>query len=157
LAPPDSVEDLTTVYVVAQDLELEPDSCYRFCLVKSSSLTGLTDLQDQIDRGKQWIIDHELDCPGCPDPCEGVIIGDANGSGAIDIDDVVYLIAYVFSQGPAPVPYATASGDFNATCAVDIDDIVYGIWFILGPGGIPSYGPPPPDCEDWMNNCGELH
>jgi len=29
--------------------------------------------------------------------------GDADGSGAVDIDDVVYLIAYIFSGGAPPV------------------------------------------------------
>ncbi len=31
------------------------------------------------------------------------VCGDANGSGGIDIDDIVYLIQYVFQGGPAPV------------------------------------------------------
>jgi hypothetical protein len=54
-----------------------------------------------------------------PDECGNpsgpgtVGIGNANGSTAaptIDIDDVVYLITYIFQGGPAPVPYASASG-----------------------------------------------
>jgi uncharacterized protein (TIGR02145 family) len=32
------------------------------------------------------------------------VCGDADGIGGIDIDDVVYLIAYIFSGGPAPDP-----------------------------------------------------
>ena len=34
---------------------------------------------------------------------EGGVCGDADTSGAVDIDDVVYLINYIFSGGPAPV------------------------------------------------------
>ena len=34
-----------------------------------------------------------------PDPYEH---GDVNVSGAVDIDDVVYLIQYIFAGGPAP-------------------------------------------------------
>lgn len=30
--------------------------------------------------------------------------GDPNGSGEVDADDIVYLIAYIFQGGPAPVP-----------------------------------------------------
>jgi len=30
--------------------------------------------------------------------------GDVNGSGGVDVDDITYLIAYVFQGGPAPVP-----------------------------------------------------
>ena len=32
------------------------------------------------------------------------VIGDADGSGFVDIDDVVYLINYIFAGGPVPMP-----------------------------------------------------
>jgi hypothetical protein len=81
------------------------------------------------------------------------LIGDANGSGGaapIDIDDVVYLIAYIFSQGPAPIPHAIASGDANCDCIVDIDDAVYLISYIF------SDGPPPCMTNQWEALCGPL-
>jgi hypothetical protein len=87
------------------------------------------------------------------DTCS-VIIGDANNSGGgapIDIDDVVYLIGYIFSGPPPPVPYAVASGDANCSCGVDIDDVVYLIAHIF------SGGPPPCTCEEWVALCGSLH
>jgi hypothetical protein len=66
------------------------------------------------------------------------IPGDANGSGdpAVDIDDVVYLINYVFGGGPMPVE-RECCGDENGSCGVDIDDIVYVINFVF------CGGPPP--------------
>ena len=153
----DSIEDLSSVYIVEQNVALEPDSCVVYCKVKTSSLTGLADLQALIDKGKAWIRDHELDCPGCEaGPCDAEI-GNANGSTAyppIDIDDVVYLIAYMFSGGPAPTPYPSASGDANCSCtepAVDIDDIVYLIEYMF------SGGPAPCSCEEWVAICGDLH
>ncbi len=84
------------------------------------------------------------------DECD-VIIGDANGSGGIDIDDIVYLITHVFQGGPAPTPYPIASGDANCDCAVDIDDIVYEIAHVF------QGGPPPCTCEEWIAICGPLH
>jgi hypothetical protein len=53
---------------------------------------------------------------------------------------VVYLIAYIFSGGPAPVPYA--AGDADCSGDVDIDDVVYLIAYIF------SGGPPPGDPDD---------
>jgi len=148
----DSLEDQNSFYVIDQDVVLEPDSCEVYCKVKASTLTGLADLQALIDKGKQWIIEKQLDCPGCegggPDPCEGIDIGNANGSTVIptiDIDDVVYLIAYIFSSGPDPTPYAKASGDANCSCDVDIDDVVYLIAYIF------SSGPGPCSCDEWVN------
>jgi hypothetical protein len=84
------------------------------------------------------LVQGECDC----DP------GDANNSGTVDIDDVVYLIGYIFSGGPAPVPYQICSGDPNCSCGVDIDDVVYLVAYIfLG-------GPPPCSCDDWLVSCG---
>jgi hypothetical protein len=63
--------------------------------------------------------------------------GDADGSGAVDIDDVVYLIAYIFTEGPPPDPMA--AGDADCSGSVDIDDVVYLIDYIFGDG--------PPPCR----------
>jgi len=89
--------------------------------------------------------DGEVELVGCPQ-CQGCdwVVGDANGNSYIDIDDVVYLISYIFNSGPPPIPVLDAG---NANCAsepVDIDDVVYLIAFIFASG-------PPPPCE-----CGDL-
>jgi CubicO group peptidase (beta-lactamase class C family) len=60
--------------------------------------------------------------------------GDASGDGAIDISDAVYLIAFIFTGGPAPNPI---SGDANHDGAVDISDAVYLIAFIFSGGPAP--------------------
>ncbi|MFH1893377.1 MAG: dockerin type I repeat-containing protein [Candidatus Zixiibacteriota bacterium] len=56
--------------------------------------------------------------------------GDADGSGAIDIDDVVYLIDYIFQGGPAPQVFET--GDFNGDSVIDIDDAIALLEYIFG-------------------------
>lgn len=74
-----------------------------------------------------------------------IMFGDANNSGEIDIDDVVYLIAYIFSGGPPPIPDDSA-GDANCVdCdgpyAVDIDDAVFLIAYIFSGGPAPPCNP----------------
>ena len=64
--------------------------------------------------------------------------GDANGNGAIDIADVVYLMNYLFTDGPAPDPLE--AGDANCDGIVDIADVVYLINYLF-------IGGPPPACE----------
>jgi len=64
--------------------------------------------------------------------------GDADASGDTDIDDVVFLIDYIFSLGPAPTPVRAGDGDCSGN--IDIDDVVYLIAYIF------SAGPAPPDC-----------
>jgi hypothetical protein len=64
-----------------------------------------------------------------------MICGDVNGSDAVDIDDVVYLIFYVFSGGSAPEPIE--AGDVNCSSGIDIDDIVYLIQYVFQGGPEP--------------------
>ncbi len=131
----DSVEDLNSVYVIAQDLTLAAEECVVYCKVKASSLTGLSDLQNLIDKGKTWICAN-IDCPGC-EPVSDCVSGDANGSGGVDIDDVVYLINYIFGGGPEPVDHICC-GDANGLGGIDIDDVVYLINYIFGGGPAPD-------------------
>jgi uncharacterized delta-60 repeat protein len=63
--------------------------------------------------------------------------GDANGDGQIDIADVVYLINYLFIDGPAPDPLSV--GNANCDDVVNIADVVYLINYLF-------IGGPPPDC-----------
>jgi len=74
------------------------------------------------------------------------LCGDADASGSVDIDDVVYLIAYIFSGGPAPAPIE--AGDANCSGGVDIDDVVYLIAYIFSGGYAPCDvdGDGIPDC-----------
>ena len=65
------------------------------------------------------------------------IRGDANGDGVIDIADVVYLIDYLFIDGPAPDPLWV--GDCNCDDVVNIADVVYLINYLFTGG-------PPPGC-----------
>ncbi len=64
--------------------------------------------------------------------------GDANADAAVDISDVVYLIAYIFSGGSAPSPLF--AGDANCDAAVDISDVVYLISHIFSGGAAPCAG-----------------
>jgi hypothetical protein len=62
-----------------------------------------------------------------------VICGDVNGDGLVNINDVVYLINYLFIAGPPPNPFQ--AGDVNSDGSVNVSDVVYLInyLFISGP------------------------
>lgn len=64
--------------------------------------------------------------------------GDPSADHAVDISDAVYLIAYIFSGGPAPNPLA--SGNVNCDASVDISDAVYLIAYIFSGGAAPCAG-----------------
>jgi hypothetical protein len=74
----------------------------------------------------------------CP---TGYRFGDNNYNGVISISDVVYLINYIFSGGPAPLPIHLVA-DVNCSSVVSISDAVFLIKYIFA-GGPPPCSPCP--------------
>lgn len=65
------------------------------------------------------------------------IAGDANGDQMVTVSDAVYLISYLFSEGPAPDPLE--AGDVDCNGLVTVSDAVYLIQYLFAQG--------PPPCE----------
>jgi hypothetical protein len=85
------------------------------------------DIASHVGEGMAWFT------RSCAEP---YLIGDADYTGYIDIDDVVYLLQYIFADGPAPQPVVEV-GDTDSSGAIDIDDVIYLILYIF------ADGPPP--------------
>jgi aminopeptidase N len=62
--------------------------------------------------------------------------GDANGNGVINVSDVVFLINYIFSSGPAPNPLAV--GDADCSGSINISDAVRLVNYIFSGGAAPN-------------------
>jgi hypothetical protein len=75
--------------------------------------------------------DHDGIGDACPYLC-----GDVNNSGVVNIQDITYLISYLYKGGPAPVPYWKA-GDVNNSGVVNIQDITYLISYLYKGGPAP--------------------
>ncbi len=71
-------------------------------------------------------------------PRKPYLCGDANGDGAVDINDLFELVNYAFAQGAAPVYLDRC--DFNQTGALDISDIITLVEYLFHNG-------PEPNCE----------
>ncbi len=65
--------------------------------------------------------------------------GDVNADGVIDLGDVLYLINYLYKNGPAPDPLET--GDANCDGVIDLGDLLYLINYLY------KGGPPPLHCD----------
>jgi len=63
-------------------------------------------------------------------------LGDANGDGVIDLGDVVYIINYLYRDGPAPSPLV--AGDANCDGTVDLGDVVHLVNYLFRDGPSPS-------------------
>lgn len=53
--------------------------------------------------------------------CAAATLGDADGSGTVDTDDVQYILAYLFQGGPEPIPCVDVA-DWNGSGSVNIAD-----------------------------------
>jgi hypothetical protein len=87
----------------------------------------------------------DSDGNGVGDMCQ-YACGDVDDSGEVDIDDVVFIIGYIFGGGPSPEPID--AGDTNCSGAIDIDDVVFVIQYIFSTGSEPcdTDGDGIPDC-----------
>lgn len=65
------------------------------------------------------------------------IEGDANADADINVGDAVFMINYVFTGGPDPLPVPMA-GDANCDARPDIADAVYIINYVFKSGPAPS-------------------
>lgn len=61
--------------------------------------------------------------------------GDSNTDGTINVADVVYIINYIFKNGPVPEPVCVADADYSGD--ISVGDPVYLINYIF------KGGPPP--------------
>jgi hypothetical protein len=62
--------------------------------------------------------------------------GDVNRDEVIDLQDVVYLISYLFQNNSPPIPILQA-GDVNCNGIVDIEDVIYLINYTSRDGSSP--------------------
>ncbi|HVP36031.1 MAG TPA: dockerin type I repeat-containing protein [Terriglobales bacterium] len=62
--------------------------------------------------------------------------GDVNGDGFINTTDVIFLVNFLFKDGPPPVP--PAAGDINADCFTTVADIIYLLNYLFRGGPAPK-------------------
>ncbi|KPL02952.1 MAG: hypothetical protein AMJ73_07955 [candidate division Zixibacteria bacterium SM1_73] len=74
---------------------------------------------------------------------KGYYRGDVNCDGRINSADIVYLIDYLFKEGPRPLPFAD-HGDVNIDTQVNSADVVYLINYLF------KSGPQPIDYDRWL-------
>jgi hypothetical protein len=92
------------------------------------------------------IVPQYVDCGTDDIHLIGYVCGDVNTDLVVNVSDVVYLIAFVFGDGPPPVP--EASGDVDCNGSTNVSDVVFLIEFVFGDGPNPCdpSGDGVPDC-----------
>jgi len=64
--------------------------------------------------------------------------GDVNGDAVVEIGDVIFLINYLYRNGPPPD--FPEQGDVNGDCQIDLGDVVYLINYLYKGGPAPLIG-----------------
>jgi Peptidase family M28/Dockerin type I domain len=89
------------------------------------------------DFGQQSTVEAALDAfKVITYSCPSFLCGDANGDGKISIQDVTFLINFLYKGGAAPNP--TAAADVNFTGNLNLKDITYLINFLYKQGQAPN-------------------
>jgi|GEM_PF-3158410 len=65
-----------------------------------------------------------------------IVIGDPNADGYIEMGDILFLISYLFKNGPRSFPYSL--GEVNADGVIDLGDILYLISYLYKGGPQPT-------------------
>lgn len=66
---------------------------------------------------------------------------DINSDGSLDIADLVYLVQFMFANGPPPQP-GLSNADLNCDRQNDISDLITMIQFMFNDGTLPCYSNP---------------
>jgi hypothetical protein len=106
---------------IDQDGDVDLDDFQSFLLVfegarRDCNGNGIIDLQDILVGAE-----IDLNLNGIPDSCEPTCDSDVNGTGAIDVDD---LLAVINQWGNCPALTLPCSADINLDHAVNVDDLL---------------------------------
>jgi len=105
-------------------------------------LDGTDYLQIRGDMDGRWVSADDyadafvIEWLCCLGPYAGNV--DHDPSGGVDIADLIYLVDYMFSGGPAPS--CLSETDLTGDGSIDIGDLVFLVEFMF------TSGPTPPDC-----------
>lgn len=128
--------------------EEEPVESALVCLMNDEIYQrGYTDAQGEITFSCSTTIEGNLHITVTKHnyrPYQGSILivqsaflyGDANGDSLINNADVIFLINYLFLDGPAPYPLEAGDADCNGT--VDVGDVIYLINYLFIGGPVPG-------------------
>lgn len=136
----DSTVDQNCVLVIAKGATIGPSNHLKFSIIFAGQYktTGsLAGLQSAVDKARKFICAHAIICEDFCTKC-----GDVDGSGIVNISDVVGLIGFIFNGLPVPgdCNYANGRGDANGDATVNVSDAVSLISFIFN-------GMPCPHCQ----------
>jgi len=138
---PDSI-DQHTVMTFFADQTIGPNDTICIYSVLTTVRNGtLDDLLNNVEKARQWFNNHIRHACSCCDHRGNVdhIIG---VGGPIDVSDLTYLVAYLFSTGSPPpcMEEGNIDGIVGVGGSIDVADLTYLVAYLF------QSGPEPPPC-----------
>jgi hypothetical protein len=75
------------------------------------------------------------------------MMGDVDGTESVNMLDIIYLVAYLYKNGP--IPYRLAHADVDCSCTLSMLDILGMIEYLYRSGGRSTFC----SCQEWEDNC----
>jgi len=108
-------------------LSIEPNfNAYELREIIEESADQVGDYTYYIETGKSYELGHgRINCYSALVLASGYtyVYGDANADGIVTLGDLVYILNYLFRDGPIPDP--PSAGDPNGDCTITVGDVVY--------------------------------
>jgi hypothetical protein len=129
---PDSLVDRACVVSARKiDAGTNPDAEASFTYIAAMSANGLAGLQEVVDTARA-VVARDRASAGLPAKC-----GDVQGDYVVNVGDIVYLVTYLYKNGPAP-KCPQARGDVNNDGVINVGDVVYLVTFAFKSGPKPN-------------------
>ena len=128
-----------TVVMTAEVIPAGPEDTFEadFILIEAFIPEGFDFLQQHIRDTRDILIPQLNELGLFRKDYPELICGDVNSSGIVDIADVVYLVTYLFQDGPQPKG-PIWMGDVNSSAIVDIADVVFLVTYLFQDGPLPK-------------------
>ncbi|KPL00797.1 MAG: hypothetical protein AMJ91_03235 [candidate division Zixibacteria bacterium SM23_73_3] len=103
--------------------------------IDTNSFPGVLDLQFAAGILPTYTYIPQHNMPVCAKIRSGQR-GDVNGDGFIDLADVLFLVSYLYKDGPAPDPLEAGDVDFDGD--IDLGDLLYLVNYLYKGGPSPG-------------------
>ena len=137
-----ATQGISTFLPIIYSLSIAGDSSFSFVLNIDDLDTNALEIQTPLEWGKRYwwkvratVADEGEIWSNEVFTFRTMTLGDVDGSGRLNITDIVFLINYLFAGGPNPDPIL--AGDADCSGRINIGDAVYLVNYIFGDGPLP--------------------
>lgn len=143
-----SSEDQFALITYENAQTIGPTDTLYFYTMLSTIRNGVSgDLVTNVGKAKRWLLNHVRPACGAPSCCVPPVRGNVDGitgpGGDIDVSDLTFLVAYLFSGGSTPpcIDEGNVDGIDGPAGPIDVADLTYLVAYLFQGGSAPALCP----------------